>query len=861
MLLAPGTRLGPYEIMALIGTGGMGEVFKARDTRLDRFVAIKVSKEQFSERFDREARSIAALNHPNICQIHDVGPNYLVMEYIEGKSLEGPVPSEEALRLAGQIADALHAAHLKGIVHRDLKPTNILVTKGGVKLLDFGLAKFQAQPAAGGNTATMGITKDNAILGTLQYMSPEQLQGKAVDARSDIFSFGVVLYEMITGKRAFEASNQASLIAAILERDAPVLEPEGLNRVVRACLAKDPDERFQSARDVKRAIEWGVPDVAKSSISSNRWRALVAWMLAAAVCLCGLLFLGVLLSRTRSNGEVTRFAIYPPAGTTFGGSENATVSIPQFALSPDGRSIVFVSAYPRAKPMLWLRSLDEVGPRPLAGTESASFPFWSPDSSWIGFFAEGKFKKILAVGGPAQVVSGAVGNAFGGSWGSNETILFAPGTGLNLVPAAGGPISPVTTPDTSRLEGGHRWPHFLPDGHHFLYNIRGALEQRGVYAGSLDRKTKKFLMHLNWNAVYAPPNYLLYLNGNTLMAQAFDAGTLQISGQPFSIAEGVGGASNGLQAVSVSRTGALAYTSAMLDIGQLTWFDRSGKILEAVGPIGDYTDFRLSPDEKRLAMSLVDSKVSTPDIWLADLARGGSLTRFTSDPLLDASAVWSPDGARIMFRTNRKGNISFFEKSAGGAGNEEQFSSESGFNLVPSDWSPDGQHILYSKRTSSSGFNLWLLAVTGDKKPVAFLVSSADEMHGNFSPDGRFVAYSSDDSGKFEVYVQTFPRTDRRWKISTNGGYEPRWRHDGRELYYLSEDRKLIAVQVSGTPEFEVGAPKALFQTRVPEGVNPQRTNYVPSRDGQRFLLKTQSGEPGPRSITVVLNWTAGLKR
>jgi Tol biopolymer transport system component/predicted Ser/Thr protein kinase len=864
MPVSVGDKLGPYEILALIGKGGMGEVYRARDPRLNRDVAIKVSAAQFSERFAREAQAIAQLNHPHICQIYDVGPNYLVMEYVEGTPLKGPLPLEKAVEYAGQMLDALDAAHKKGITHRDLKPANILITKQGIKLLDFGLAKQTGPMKETDATVTQGLTGQGQIVGTLQYMSPEQLQSREVDARSDLFSFGCVLYEMLTGKRAFEGASAASVIAAILEREpAPLHLSPPLERVIRKSLAKDPEERFQTARDLKTALVWAVepqPDAIVVGRGSQWWR------IAAAVAVLGaLMFLFLWRGRApAAAGDVVSFAIYPPEKTAFSTALNTTVSVPQFALSPDGRAIAFVAGLQGGRPMLWVRFLEQVTARTLPGTEDALHPFWSPDSRWIGFFAEGKLKKIPAAGGAVQIVSQTANGDFrGGTWGPDDTIVFASGSGpLQRVASAGGPatLASILEPKSS-----YRNPQFLPDGRHFLYIALGP-EQGGVSAGSLDDKSKKLLVRTNTSAVYAPPGYLLLVDGDTLLGQAFDAERLEVSGQPFLVAEHVGRSSAFQSAVAASLTGIIAYAGTIAQNGRLTWFGRSGNALGSAGPEGDYADFRLSPNEKSLAASLVDAKSGIVDVWMTDLARGSN-TRVTRGGLLGASAIWSPDGTRLVFRALRGGFIEFYQKSAAGGGNEESvLAAETehaaqihSINLIPTDWSPDGQHIVFSSPEVASGNDLWLLPLTGDRKPFKFLASPAEEMHGNFSPDGRFVAYTSNESGRFEVYVQTFPLSDRKWQVSTNGGYEPRWRADGREIYYLSEDRKLMAVSVGPGPSFAV--PQPLFQTRVPAGVTANRTHYVPSRDGQRFLVNTQTSDPSPTPITVVLNWTAGLKK
>jgi serine/threonine protein kinase len=895
MELTSGTKLGPYEIQSPLGAGGMGEVYRARDTRLDRTVAIKILPSHLSEnaeaqqRFEREARTISSLNHPNICTLYDVGHqdgmHFLVMEYLEGEALadrlrKGPLPIAQVLKYGTEICAGLERAHRGGVVHRDLKPGNIMLTNSGAKLMDFGLAKAATVSAPSSSSLTISgpsvdqpLTARGTIVGTFQYMSTEQIEGKEADERSDIFALGAVLYEMATGKRAFEGKTTATVMAAILERDPPPIStsqptfPQALDRVVRTCLAKDPNERWQSVRDLRTNLGWieaGEGAATPSAVKHNPWRERVAWMLASAF-LSGLAFYAAGHYRAPAASEPARFSVYPPEKAGFSGPPNLTVPVPQFALSPDGSAMVFVANSSGADPLIWMRSIDQVTARPLPGTEHAQSPFWSPDSRWLGFFAEGKLKKTPVAGGPVQVLAD-VADTFGGSWGADDSIIFAKlSSAIFRISSGGGVVTAVTKMDT--IENSHRWPQFLPDGRHFLFHVQGGEPgQHGVYVGSIEGGTQKFLVRSESSAIYAWPGYVLYVDGDTLLGQAFDATHLELRGEPFTVAENVGRSTGFNIGVSASGTGMLAYAAAMLQRGRLTWFDRAGNSLNSVGVEGDYSDFRLSPRGQTLAVSLVDPKAWHPDIWLIDLLRDGP-SRFTVGSALNAAPVWSPDGAKIVFRTNRNGQTELYAKSAGGGGNEEvvltyETQHAAGIvtpNLVCSDWSPDGRYVIASVPQQTTGDDLWLIPLSGEKKPFKFLGPPSDQIHANFSPDGRFVAYTSNESGRFQVYVQTFPLSDRKWQVSTDGGYEPRWRGDGREIYYLSEDRKLMAVAVGAGPSFAV--PKTLFQTRVPEGVSSRRTHYVPSSDGKRFLINTQSADALPSPITVVLNWTAELKK
>jgi serine/threonine protein kinase len=855
MALSAGIKLGPYEIVSAIGAGGMGEVYKARDPRLDRTVALKVSKAEFTERFTREARLVAQLNHPNICTLHDVGSNYLVMEFVEGVPIKGPLPAAKAVEYAGQILDALDAAHRKGITHRDLKPANILTTKQGIKLLDFGLAKQQAPTLGPDDLTAAAMTVQGHIAGTLQYMSPEQLQGKEADARSDLFSFGCVLYEMLSGKQAFSGSSTASVIAAILEREpAPLDTTPPLDRIVKRCLAKDPDERFQTAKDLKNDLRWAMES--PSPPSRSLWGKRAAWIIAGAALLGGLSLLALWSASAPASNDMVSFAVYPPAKTLFAPALNMTVDAPQFAISPDGRTLAFVASSASSAPTLWLREIADVATRPLLGTENAQNPFWSPDSRWLGFYAGGKVKKVPAAGGAVEVVTETRANFLGGSWGPNDTILFASGNEpVYRVNAGGGTTTPVQLMGAPGESGHYAAPSFLPDGRHFLYSYFSyRKEETGVYVGSLDSKSKK-LLDASTSAVYAPSGYLLFVDGDTLMAQAFDVERLAPGGRPFLVAEHAGRNSGSISAISVSRNHTVAYAGTLFQKSRLTWFDRGGKAVGTVGPEGEYTDFRLSPDEMSVATSLVDLKDGNVEIWMTDLARN-STSRFASGGTVAASATWSPDGGRLIYRRNATGFMALYQKSAGGGGQERLLNpgKQMGATAVPIDWSPDGRYIAFSVRAPNSGADVWMMPLTGDEKPFPFLASPADEMHCNFSPDGHYVAYSSNESGRFETYVETFPRSDQKWLASTQGGYEPRWGADGREIYYISEDRRLMAVAVGPGPAF--GVPHSLFQTGVPGGVTSARTHYVPSRDGQRFLVNTESGDPAPTPITVVLNWT-----
>jgi eukaryotic-like serine/threonine-protein kinase len=896
--LAAGTRLGPYEVIAQIGAGGMGQVFRARDTKLDREVAMKVLPETFARdadrlaRFQREAKTLASLNHPNIAAIYGLeesgGLTALVMELVAGDDLSqriarGAIPIDEALPIATQIADALEAAHEHGIIHRDLKPANIKVRADGtVKVLDFGLAKsFEQTPLQSDLTQSPTVlspapTLAGVILGTAAYMSPEQARGKAVDKRTDIWAFGCVLFEILTGQKPFEGETLTDIVAAIVknEPDWRALPPgttAGVQSVIARCLKKDPAQRLHDIADARLQIEEVVNDprgAAAGVLRARNYREWAAWI--AAVLLLGTaLYFARRPSANSSTADAISFAVFPPERAAFTAAINITLNVPLFALSPDGRVLAFCAEAPGARSMLWVRSLDHVDARELAGTEDAESPMWSPDGRWIGFYAEGKLKKIPAAGGTVEVITQVPGDFRGGTWGPEDMILFGFSRDPILsVNAAGGKTTPMTVLDPSRQESTHRNPQFLPDGHHFLYSIFGAKpDPSGVYVGSLDGTTKKLLIPLITTAVYSPPGYLLFVDGDTLLGQTFDAQRLEVEGRPFLVAEHVGRTTGFMSGVSASRVGTIAYAGTISQNGRLAWLNRAGDAVGSAGTReGDYTDFRLSPDEKTLAASLVDPRASAIEIWLTDLARNSTF-RVASGGTVTASPLWSPDGTRLAFRSNRKGVTKFYQMSAAGGGTDEPLLQDEDYRaaqirsivIVPTDWSPDGRNILFSVPGPASGYDLWLLPVAGDSKTAKLFVDSpGDQMHGNFSPDGKFVAYTSNESGRFEVYVETFPRSERKWPVSTGGGYEPRWRADGHEIYYLSEDRKLMAVSVGPGPIF--GVPKPLFQTRVAAGITSLRTHYVPSRDGQRFLVNMAS-DVVASPITVVVNWTAMLKK
>jgi predicted Ser/Thr protein kinase len=840
-------------LISPLGEGGMGEVWKARDTRLDRTVALKVSKEQFTERFEREARAVAALNHPNICTLHDVGPNYLVMELIEGEPLRGPMPVEKAVAYAGQILDALDAAHRKGITHRDLKPANILVTKQGIKLLDFGLAKQAGPPKASDAT----LTGQGQIVGTLRYMSPEQLQGKEADARSDLFSFGCVLYEMLTGKRAFEGESAA--IAAILEREpAPLTVAAPLERVVRRSLATDPDQRFQTARDLKAALTWALehPPASAAAKPGRRW-----WIAAAALVIGVLLGWGV--SRFRqppAEARPYRLQIEPPEGSrfTFGNTVGG------IALSPDGRTAAYVTSG-SGKSGLWVRPLDSAAARLIAGTEGAAFPFWSPDSKSVAFFSRGKLLRVdLAGGAPLAICDVAVPR--GGAWSGDGHILYGVLTGgLFQVPASGGTPAPLTTLNASRGESFHLWPQVLPGGR-FLYLVQGEKpENTGIYAASFARPGERMrLLTTDTNALYAPGgdgrSYLLWLRGGTLVAQELDTGTLKLEGEPHPVADPVARSEIlGKMNVAASASGLLLYSSSNT-LSQFTWLGRTGKPLGVVGELGEYGAFRVSLDGRRVVSSL--DRPGSTDLWLLEVERGVA-GRFTSNSGLSTFPIWSPDGRTILYSTGAPRNL--FRKDSSGAGNEQRFS-RSPNNQFATDWSRDGRWVLYYEVTPGTQRDLWVLPVTPDGKPApnstprSYLRTPYDERWGRFSPEAppRWVAYQSDETGRWEVYIQAFPEPRGATRVSTGGGQFPQWGAGARELFYVSPDNKLMGVSLKpGADTVEPSAPREIFPLSVIEtGWSP----YDTAPDGQRFLVRATPGHAA-QPLTVIVNWPALLKK
>jgi eukaryotic-like serine/threonine-protein kinase len=828
-------QLGSYEITALLGKGGMGEVYRARDARLKRDVAIKVLPDEFLQdaervsRFQREAEILASVNHSNVAGIYGLeealGSRFLVLELVEGETLaerlaRGPIPVNESLDIARYICEALEAAHEKGIIHRDLKPANIKVTpEGKVKVLDFGLAKaYEREPSDASRshspTISMAATNAGMILGTAAYMSPEQAKGRTVDQRTDVFAFGSVLYEMLTGKPAFDGDDIPDILGAVLRTEPdwsllPKDVPPGIVRLLHLCLKKELKKRRQTATDVRIDIEQALSEPASvptpTAVSSPRWAGARKVLLVVHALLTIALLAGAGWIYFRAAPPaVTRFQVAPPEGTKFAAAAYAR-GANSGTISPDGTRLVWFAADASGKVLLWVRSLDAIAAQPLNGTDNAQFPFWSPDSRFIGFFAEGKLKKIAFSGGPALTVTNAV-TARMGTWSQSGVIVFSNVRGpLMRVPAEGGQATPIPTED----KGDHTSPFFLPDGRHFLFTVLDPAGAGKVYAGSLDSTDVRHLTDVSTNVAYAPPGYILFNRESTLFAQRFDAKRLEVSGEAVPIAEGVAFEPTVLGAFSVSNNGTLAFRSGIGTVTQLTWFDRTGKQLGVAGAPGNYTMPALSPDEKYVAVTRTDGQ---SDIWILELARN-AFSRFTFDPAEDSDAVWSPDGKTIAFRSLRDGPA-IYQKPAGGAGQEELVAKIPGLQAV-NHWSPDGKYLLFFGTNTKTGTDIGTVATTGDRKIQWLIQSEFTDAETNFSPDGRWLAYSSNESGRREVYVQPFPANGSRWQVSTTGGRQPSWRRDGKELFYSTQDAqlpKLYAVDVQTNPEFHVGTPKPLFE-------------------------------------------------
>jgi len=870
-----------------LGAGGMGEVYRARDTRLERTVAIKILPPQLSndavrkQRFEREAKTISSLNHPHICVLYDVGHqdgiDYLVMECVEGDTLakrleKGALPLEQVLKIGAQIADALDKAHRSGVVHRDLKPGNIMLTPTGAKLLDFGLAK-PAAPLATGVTLTAAskqspVTEQGTILGTFQYMSPEQIEGKELDGRSDIFSLGAVLYEMLTGQRAFQGKSQLSVASAILEKEAaPIstvkpMTPPALDHAIRRCLAKDPEERWQTARDVALELKWIAEAGSQSSAATpvkdrrnSEWLTMAALVVTAAAAVT----LGVLYARRpATDAPVARAYIKPMVNSSFIFSGTAA----GFALSPDGRLLAYVASTPDGKSVLWLRPIDFLQAQPLPGTEGATYPFWSPDSRFIAFFAGGKLKKIESSGGPPFTICDA-SDGRGGTWNRDGDILLTPAVNSTLfrVSSSGGPLIPVTTLDPSKNETTHRWPYFLPDGRHFLYFTGSVFSPRetltnSVLLGSLDSKESKLLLHSHTNAIYAS-GHILFMRQFTLMAQPFDTTSLQLTGDAVPIADPVQeGRSVAKGVFSASENGLLTYVEGASGADrQLEWFDRDGKEMGAVPGADAYAGVRISPDGKRLAYYLDSAGY---DIWSFDIARGlkTALSFGSGSGQGNLYPVWSPDGRRIIYTSYRNGKYGLYLKASDGSGTEEPLLETVDRIRFPTDWSPDGKFLTYIEG-AQGGWAIWMLPLDGERKPFLLHKTQFAEREASFSPDGKWVSYCSNESGDYKVYVVPFPGPGGKWQVSPTGGCGPRWRRDGKEIFYLSSDNKMMATEVKASgSSFEVGATHALFGTR-PYGVFGR---FDVSADGQRFAIPYEAGQPSA-AITLVVHWPAELKK
>jgi eukaryotic-like serine/threonine-protein kinase len=884
MALTSGTKLGPYEIQSPLGAGGMGEVYRARDTRLDRTVAVKIlpthlSSPEAKQRFEREARAISSLNHPNICTLHDVGHqegiDFLVMEYLEGETLadrlaKGALPPEQVLKYGIEICEGLERAHKSGVVHRDLKPGNVMLTKTGAKLMDFGLAKaaMPEKSPSSGLTATLmspggshPLTAQGTVVGTFQYMSPEQVEGKEADARSDIFALGAVLYEMATGKRAFTGKSQASIVAAILASDPqPIsavqpMSPPALDRVVRTCLAKDPDERWQTAHDVKLQLKWiaeggSQAGVAAPVVARRKHREWLAWGLTAILLLLAVASGTAYWRLASAPQRVIRSAILLPQKAGF--SLMGRNGVP--ALSPDGTKVAFV-AVKEGQRSIWLRSLGSAEATALSGTEEGYAPFWSPDSRYLAFFAGGKLQKIAVEGGPPEVICDA-DDARGGSWGSKNVLLFTPTrySPIFSVPASGG--TPVQVTDLGHALS-HRWPHFLPDGEHFLFVATptgSATNESSLRLGSLKSKDSRMVVASAYNAEFAQ-GQLLFIRDGKLAAQPFDAERGELRGEPAAITSDIQVDALFSHALfSVSANGVLVYEPGVVsNQAQLIWYDHKGKQLSTLGEPGIYIEASIAPDESRVAVAEFHQSI---DLWIYELGRGIH-TRFTTTGN-NRYPLWSTDGSTIAFASNRQtSQLSLFRQPANGESPAEPVYLSKTSDLIPTDWSRDGRFMTFTQSSGTTKQDIWVQPLSGEQKPFPFMQTSFNEKAARFSPDGHWIAYDSDESGRYEIYLAPFPAGGRKWQVSNAGGSQALWSKNGMELYYLAPDNTIMSATIaSASGAVKIGVPNALFRA------HPRNFDYGiydVTRDG-RFLISSAPDESNA-PLTLISNWPTLVKK
>ncbi len=868
MPLTPGSRLGPYEILAAIGSGGMGEVYRARDTRLGRDVAVKVlpsllaSSPEGRQRFEREAKTISQLSHPHICALYDVGregeTEYLVMELLEGETLsdrlaKGSLPLEQALRFGVEIADALDKAHRRGIVHRDLKPANVMLTKSGVKLLDFGLAKDLPSPPGRGVRGEgltslptqANLTQEGTILGTFQYMAPEQLEGKDADARTDIFAFGAVLYEMATGKKAFSGASQASLISAIMkEEPAPIsaaepASPPALDRVVRTCLAKDPEVRWQSAADIRRELGWvgGDSAAAAPAASFTALRSWLPWLIAGTAALGAAYFAIASRRPPASAPRRMELSIVLP---------ERTLQNDFFALSPDGGTLAF-AGIASGKSMLRVRELGSSEVRALPGTESSESVFWSPDGRTLAFVARGKLRRIDVATGSIEALADAE-TGRGGTWGTGGDILFAQKAAgaIYRVSASGGPVTAVTTLEKGDLM--HRWPQFLPDGKRFLFYVKTENpETSGTYVASLGKAGRKLVLRNGATGVFVPPATLLYGRSSALLAQHFDPDTGELSGAPETVVRPVMRAELGsfIDLFTVSQTGVLVYRAGSAE-RQLTWVDRRGGVLGKLGQTGVIMSVTLSPDDREAAIGLRAVETGTFSASVIDVARD------VSTPLGESVSlpVWMPDGRTVLYRLEGQ-RYEIRRRAAHGDPKDESAGVVDSF-ATPHATSPDGRYVLFTRM--GGNFDIGVKDLQGRAKPAMLLAGEFDERAPHFSHDGRWFVYSSDEPGQTEIFVRRFPMTEEAWRISTSGGQQPTWSRDGKEIFFVSLDGRLMAAPVSTAgATLSVGPPQPLF--RSPVRLNSVSNQYAVTGDGQRFLFALPTQDYDAEPFRVLLNW------